>query len=353
MNYEKSILNLRQQKKNKETGIYNMYMKYIPETKDEGVLDPRQLKFTKQNLKNEPIEIKNKRMLSDNELKAIRDSFGCKNYDMSNKVTTNKILINDVPVEIYRKSDIPNNCPVIVNIHGGGFFGGSIDVVRNSCKLLADRSCATVISIDYDLSPKAKFPIALNQCNSVIKYIKENYETLGVNPKKIVVMGDSAGGNIAAALCLLDTENDIALQVLLYPLLDLKLNDSRWSEDLYSFNDCKENNEIAKLLVNDIKNIMEVCIYSYVEEESQLSKALSSPLNSDNYKLFPMTLIVSPEFDYLRLQAEKFAKKLQDNGVDTIIYRYQGMGHAFYEHLGEFPQAEDCINEIAEAIMAL
>jgi len=89
-------------------------------------------------------------------------------------------------------------------------------MVRNSCKLLADRACATVISIDYDLSPKAKYPTALGQCNSVITYIKENYEVLKVNPKKIVVMGDSSGGNLAAALCLLDTKSDIAVNVKIF-----------------------------------------------------------------------------------------------------------------------------------------
>ena len=109
-----------------------------------------------------------------------RDSFGCVNYDMSENITTPKSLLYDVSVEIYRKKGISNNHPVVVNIHGGGFFCGSIDVVENSSKLLADRSCATVINIDYELSTKAKHPIALDQCNSVIKYVKENYEELKV-----------------------------------------------------------------------------------------------------------------------------------------------------------------------------
>ena len=109
-----------------------------------------------------------------------RDSFGCVNYDMSENITTPKSLLYDVSVEIYRKKGILNNHPVVVNIHGGSFFCRSIDVVENSCKLLVDRSCYTVINIDYELSSKTKHSIALDQCNSVIKYVKENYEELKV-----------------------------------------------------------------------------------------------------------------------------------------------------------------------------
>lgn len=351
MNYEKCILNLRYQKTIVKTNSYNMYMKYIPETKEFGIIDPRQLEAIKKNGNSSPLTFKDKRNLTALELKAIRDSFGCENLDLSKNVITTKTSFNNIKVEIYRKFNIPNNNPVIVNIHGGGFFGGCVDVVRNSCKLLAEKSCSTVISVDYDLSPSAKFPTALNQCNSVIEYIVENSNELKVNAKKIVVMGDSAGGNIAAACCLSDDNNNIALQVLLYPLLDLKVNDLNWSESLYQINEDYKQDGLS--LINGIKDINEICIFSYIKDEKDMTNKIASPLISKDFNLFPMTLIVSPEYDYLRLQAETFASNLEENGIDTILYRYQGMGHAFYEHLGEFPQAEDCIDEIAKAIMSL
>lgn len=350
MNYEQCILNLRHQKLNVSTDLYNMYMKYIPETKENGIVDPRQFKVVKEGMKNPPLLFKNKRNLSDVELKAIRDSFGCENKDLSQNVETVKTRLNNVRVEIYRKKGISNINPVIVNIHGGGFFGGCVDVVRNSCKLLADRSCSTVISIDYDLSPQVKFPTALNQCNLVLDYIIKNSDELKVNANKIVIMGDSAGANLASACCLSGNKN-IVLQVLLYPLMNLITEDKNWSEDIYKVKD--EYKEVGNNLIHGIKNINEICIYSYIKEEKETLNELASPFLAKDYTLFPMTLIVSPEYDYLRLQAESFANKLGENGVDTILYRYQGMGHAFYEHLGEFPQAEDCINEIAEAVMSL
>ncbi len=351
MNYEKCILNLRHQKLNVKTDLYNMYMKYIPETKELGVVDPRQLKACFKDMNNNPLVIKDKRNVTDLELKAIRDSFGCENKDLSSNIETIKTSFNNVNVELYRKKDISDNNPIIVNIHGGGFFGGCIDVVRNSCKLLADRSCSTVVNIDYDLAPNAKFPTALDQCNSVIKYIIENSKELKVDSDKLVVMGDSAGGNLAAACCLSDKENNIALQVLLYPLIELKVEDKNWSESLYYLEE--KHSEVGKTLINGIRNLNEVCIFSYINDEQEMKNELVSPILAKDYSLFPMTLLISPEFDYLRLQAEQFAKKLEENGIDTILYRYQGMGHAFYEHLGEFPQAEDCINEIAEAVMSL
>lgn len=351
MNLEKCILNLRHQKINVRTNSYNMYMKYIPETKEPGLIDPRQMKATQKCMASPPLIFKDKKNLSNIELKAIRDSFGCESIDLSKNITTTKKTINNVKVEIYRLDNLPDNNPVIVNIHGGGFFGGKVGVVRNSCKLLAERSVSTVISIDYDLSPKAKFPTALNQCNSVIDYIVNNSEELKVNAKKLVVMGDSAGGNLAASCCLSDINHHIGLQVLLYPLLELKVNDPLWSESLYYINE--EHKEEGTFLINEIKNINQICISTYINSEKEMTNDLASPLLAKDYSHFPMTLIVSPEFDYLRLQAETYAKHLEENGVDTILYRYQGMGHAFYEHLAEFPQAEDCINEIAEAIMSL
>lgn len=351
MDYKKCILNLRHQKININNDLYNMYIKYIPETKEIGAIDPRQLKVVEENMKSKPLSFQNKRHLTDPELEAIRNSFGCENIDLSQNIEMKKSTFNSVKVEIYRKKNIPNNGPIILNIHGGGFFGGCIDVVRNSCKLLADRACATVVNVDYDLSPKAKFPIALNQCNMILDYISENSEELKVDPNKIVVMGDSAGGNLAAACCLSNRNINIALQVLLYPLVELKNKDDKWSFDLYNISEKYKKAQLH--LINDIKDLNEICIYSYINSEEEMQNELVSPILAKDFSRFPMTLIVSPEFDYLRLQAEKFAKKLEENGVDTIFYRYQGMGHSFYEHLGEYPQAEDCINEIAEAIMSL
>ncbi|MGD1816332.1 MAG: alpha/beta hydrolase [Pleomorphochaeta sp.] len=352
MNYEKCVLNLRHQKINEETESYNMYVKYIPETKDKGAVDSRQARFSKKFLDNPPLNIKDKKNITLDELNQIRSGFGCENFDMSQNVEVFNTVFNNVNVEIYRKKDIANDNPVIINIHGGGFFGGTVDVVRNSCKLLADRSCSTVISIDYDLSPEAKYPKALNQCNSVIDYVVEHEKELKVDATKIVLMGDSAGGNLAAACCLSSKTTNIVLQVLLYPLIELKPSEPLWSEDLYDIGDNKDK-EVKTFLINDIKKLNEVCIYTYINDEKELNDELVSPIKAKDYSLFPMTLIVSPEFDYLRYQAESFAKKLVENGIDTILYRYKGMGHAFYEHLGEFPQAEDCINEIAEAIMSL
>ncbi len=349
MNYEKCILNLRHNKQNIIENSINMYMKYIPETKENGIVDPRQFKSTLIGMKNEPLLFKDKKNITKEELNAIRDSFGCLNDDLSNNVEVIKTTYNNVKVEVYKKKDIPNNNPVIVNIHGGGFFGGSIDVVRNSCKLLADRACSTVVSVDYDLSPNVKFPHALNQCTSVIDYLVDNNETLKINPNKLVVMGDSAGGNLAAACCL--SKEKIALQVLLYPLLKLKSEDTDFCD--YIFDITEEYKDVQMNLINGIKDINDVCIYSYINNENDVKNELVSPILTKDYSSFPMTLLISPEYDYLRFQAEEFAKKLEENGVDNILYRYKGMGHAFYEHLGEFPQAEDCINEIAEAIMSL
>lgn len=92
---------------------------------------------------------------------------------------------------------------------------------------------------------------------------------------------------------------------------------------------------------------------AYLNSEEDAENPLVSPLLSRELSSMPMAMIVTAEYDALRLEAEEYARKLEEEGVDVVIYRYKGMGHAFFEHPGEFPQSEDCINEIGEAIRTL
>jgi len=91
----------------------------------------------------------------------------------------------------------------------------------------------------------------------------------------------------------------------------------------------------------------------YVDEPDKMDNPLISPLLADSLAAMPTTMIVAAEYDYLRLQNEQFALRLSEDKVDTLLYIYKGMGHSFFEHTGEFPQAEDCTNEAAEAIKSL
>ena len=350
LDYNNCILKLRKQVKRTESNGLSVVIKHVPESEDQGVLDPRQALRVEKNLMNTPVSIKDCHNPTISEIESIRAAMGCVNTDLSKNISIEESVFDGVNVEIYRLKNLSGINPVTVYIHGGGFIGGSLRVVRNSCKLLAERSNSTVVSIDYSLAPEHRFPSALYECNKVIEFILSNQEKLNMDGSRLIIMGDSAGANLAAACCLLDKKRKISLQVLLYPLMNIDPDNPDWAEKDYCI---KENPEMAQYLIHEIKPLVELSTYCYINGKEDLKNPLTSPLLFSDPSAFPTTLIVSPEYDYLRNQAEQFANLLSESGVDVISYQYRGMGHAFFEHTGEFPQVEDCINEIAAAIMAM
>ncbi len=231
------------------------------------------------------------------------------------------------------------------------FFGGTTRVVENACKLLAERSEAVVISVDYVLAPEYRFPKGLLQCWETVQWAYANAGALNIDPTKIAISGDSAGGNLAAACCLLDRKRMIKLQLLLYPaVIAESFTEYGWTEDAYEMN---EDIEILKFMVNDIKRSAGLLEKIYPKYPTDCYNQLYSPYLASNYADFPETFIAVPEYDFLRQQAEKFSVRLVQSGVPVHFYRYSGMAHAFFEHTGEFPQAEDCTNEMAKLIKAM
>ncbi len=333
-------------------GGLTIRMKPIPETDEPGAIDERALAW-EQNGKPFPQPAVSSAPTLE-EIKAIRGWMGCENQDLSNGISTRREVIETkygiVPVSIYSPSKEKTEA-IVVYIHGGGFYGGNTAVVENCCKLIADRGNAAVISVDYGLAPEYKFPQGLNQCYEVVKWAYNNGHTLNGNQNKLVVMGDSAGGNLATGCCLLDTDGLIKLQVLLYPtVVQTQESYDTWDESVFSM---EGETEIKKNMVYSTRTGSEILKAAYFNSPEDAWNPLVSPLLSEELGKMPMTMIVTAEYDALRTEAEDYGRKLQDEGVDVVFYRYLGMGHAFFEHPGEFPQSEDCINEICSAIKAL
>ena len=331
-------------------------VKPIPETDRKGVGDPRALLSAK---KGKPFPMpEDDRNPSLEEIQAIRHWMGCRNQDLSHGVSTESMVLptkhGDVPVKIYSPEAAAkgiSGLPAVIYIHGGAFYGGTVEVVENSCRLLADLASAVVISVDYGLAPEHKFPEGLMQCYGVVQWVCDYGKELGADGKRLAVMGDSAGGNLAAACCLLDKEHKIKLQVLLYPtLIQTEKHYNEWTEAAY---DMEEEQEVLRGMILGTRTGGNVLKAAYLNSEEEAENPLVSPLLSAELSRMPMTMIVTAEYDALRTEAEEYARKLLEEGVDTVIYRYKGMGHSFFEHPGEFPQSEDCIREASEAIKTL
>lgn len=227
-----------------------------------------------------------------------------------------------------RKSQNNTKRPALVFFHGGGWIGGSVYTVENFCKYITELADAVVFNVDYSLAPEKPYPNGLNDNYYAVKHVFDHAEAYGIDPKKICVGGDSAGGNYTAAVCLKARDEGtpkIAMQVLIYPCVimsDAHVDGYEWREDFF---------EVSEEQKDIIKNFL----------------TLGRPAKDED-NLFTGAYVTS-----LRVQTEFYAKKLKDAGVDTICFRYKGMTHAFIDKLGHVPQAEDLCIEIANAMKTL
>ncbi len=352
MDYQNCLKVLREKTTIQTKGNLKTLIKPVPETDRPGVPDPRAAHWFRSLPK--AYQMKDPFHPTNEDIQILRDAMGCQNTDLSHGVKTNSSLISteagDVPVFIY-SLQAHQPAPLICYIHGGGFFGGSTSVVENACKLLAERSGAVVISIDYGLAPDFRFPINLFQCWGVVCWARDHAQELGIDNKKIIISGDSAGGNLSLGCCLLDQEHLIKAQLLLYPAIVVNPDiDYGWTWDAYEM---KEDQDAALLMVHDLMDSIGTVPRIYPQTKADLFNQLLSPWQAADYAHFPTTFLAVGEYDYLKQEAQIFCEKLGQSGVSTHLCYYKGMGHAFFEHTGEFPQAEDCADEMAKIVRSL
>jgi acetyl esterase/lipase len=292
----------------------------------------------------------------------LRKKMGWINCNMHPEILTENLFIHaegeerDIPVKCYQKAGKEKNRPCLIFIHGGGFIAGSVEVVENPCKGIADKANAVVLSVDYRLAPEHPFPAGLDDCMNVIKWAFENAEKLGIDPNKIGVAGDSAGGNLAAACTLKDRDEQagrIRYQALLYATL-MRGNGSdhpgySWKLENYKnkANDPYITNAAA--WIRDCAPMIDIC---YVQE-ADCKNPYISPVDARDKSGLPKTLICTAEYDYLRAECDYYARLLKEAGTSVRNICYGGVGHAFLDKYGFYPQAEDCVEEIAKDLRNL
>lgn len=244
----------------------------------------------------------------------------------------------DIPVRIYT----PNGegpYPALVYFHGGGWVIGDLDLVDVTCRLLTNRTECTVISVDYRLAPEHKFPAPLEDAYAATKWVAEHGSTIGVDPTRIAVGGDSAGGNLAAAVSLMAKDNggpQISLQLLVYPNLNYAFD----TESYLEFED-------GYLLSNkDLKWFWN----HYLRNAEDGKNPYVSPLIAEDLGGLPPALVITAEYDQLRDEGEAYGKRLQEAGVQTEITRYEGMIHNFFLMPAVFKQGMEAIEQSARAL---
>ncbi len=244
-----------------------------------------------------------------------------------------------VPVRVYTPEP-GGPFPVVVFYHGGGWVQGSPDTHDGLCRILAKKAGAVVVSVDYRLAPEHVFPAAIDDAYAALLWVSENGKLLNIEPKKIAVAGDSAGGNLAAAVCLMSRDKKgprIAFQALIYPGVDTVHLDT----PSYTM--------FGKGYMLDKSNI-EKYIAMYLPNPKDRTSPYASPLLAASHKNLPPALVITAGFDVLRDEGEAYAKKLADAGVPEKSHRFPGVIHAFVSAPRLLPQARQATDEIAAAL---
>lgn len=242
-----------------------------------------------------------------------------------------------LPVRIYLPESKQTALPVIIYFHGGGWVLGDLDSHDTLCRTLAVKTDAVVVSVDYRLAPEHVFPAALDDADAALRWVAGNASSFNGDASRIAVAGDSAGGNLAAALSLLARDQhgpQIRAQVLLYPAVDLS------NLDRQSTLDFAQGYFLTRAR-------MAWFIEQYVPEPNQRSEPLVSPLLASSHTGLPPALTITAGFDPLRDEGEAYAGVLSKAGVSSQLQRYDGVLHGFISMDRWFPEAQQATDLIA------
>ena len=236
-----------------------------------------------------------------------------------------RAVLNDeheVPVRIFSPKNEKTD-RILLFFHGGGWVVGDIDTYTKVCANMACLTKHIVISVDYRLAPENKFPCGLEDCYAVAKELFTNERYFDINPDNITIIGDSAGGNLAAALSLMARDKKEFMpkrQILIYPATG---ND--YSEKSL-FTSVKENGKDYLLTSKRVEGYMDL----YLSSEEDKKNPYFSPLVADDFSNQPETLIITAEFCPLRDEGEAYGEKLKEAGNKSYVHRIPDALHGYF-----------------------
>ena len=237
----------------------------------------------------------------------------------------------EVPVRMYFPSEEAMeqekegklSLPVLLFFHGGGWVTESVDTYNRVCARMAQSTGKIVVSVEYRLAPEHRFPTAVDDCSAAAKELHTNHAILNADPKQITVIGDSAGGNLAAAVCLKARDSgdfQVERQILIYPALNNCYTEAA------PYPSVRENG--TDYLLTAVKMEDYVTLYESCPEDRQ--NPYFAPLMETDYRNLPRTLLLTAELDPLRDEGEEYGRRLKEAGNDVQQYRIEGAFHGFF-----------------------
>ena len=243
-----------------------------------------------------------------------------------------------VPVRVYRPSPEPN-LPVVVFFHGGGWTIGTVEQYDPVARRVANASGAIVVSVEYRLAPEHPFPAGLEDCWHALEWTAKNAGSFGGDPSRLAVMGDSAGGNLAA-VCAIQARDaggpELALQVLVSPVTDCDFATESYVE-----------NGAGYLLEAPRMQWFFDC---YTRAGADPTDWRLSPLRARDLSKVAPAFVLTAEYDPLRDEGEAYARRLVDAGVPVTKHRYDGQIHLFFSLPGLLDDSREAIERVGTAL---
>jgi len=270
--------------------------------------------------------------------------------DLSGIDTTEKTITQDgteVKIYIVKPSGTSGTLPVFMFFHGGGWVLGDFPTHQRFVRDLVVYSGVAAVFVEYDRSPEAKYPTAINQAYAATKWVAANGAEIGVDGKNMAIAGNSVGGNMTAVIALMAKDKQgpaIKLQVLLWPVTDA-------SFDTASYHQYATSRFLTR-------NMMIWFWDNYLDRKEQGEDIYASPLRAslEELKGLPTALVQTAENDVLRDEGEAYARKLDEAGVNVTLVRIQGMIHDYglLNPLADVPAVQSALryaaNEIKKAL---
>ena len=250
-----------------------------------------------------------------------------------------------IPARIYTPKVLRKNnglAPCLVFYHGGGWVIGDIDSHDVVCRKLAHEGELIVISIDYRLAPEHKFPAAVDDAIAAVKWVASNAKDLGIDATRLLVGGDSAGGNLAAVVALAARDGDgpkLAGQVLIYPATDFAMRHPSHSEP-----------ETSILLTH---SVIKWFSNHYLNGPADIDNWKASPARAKTLAGLPPAYLLTAGADPLRDEGDEYAKRLKDAGVPVTYKHFPGQFHGFFTMGKLLQQANIAATGIATWLKAL
>lgn len=250
----------------------------------------------------------------------------------------------EIPVRIYTPEG-DGALPALVFLHGGGWTIGDLDTHDHPARTLCAEAGIVVVSVDYRLAPEHPFPAALDDAWAALEWVAAHGSEIGVDPSRLAVGGDSAGGNLAAVLSLMARDNGgpaLRLQLLVYPAVDMRADNEERYESL------TENAEGYILTLATMRWFGD----NYLPDAAARDDWRVSPLLADDHSGLPPALVITAEFDPLRDEGAAYAEVLHDAGVPVTHSLYEGTVHTMYQLAPFIPAGAEALTESAEALRA-